>query len=240
MRAKERPGWEQPPPFRVLPHSAALLPAGTSEIPVTTYVGGGKTWAGVDLLFRQLTMWTLESRLSGHRGQASPFGLRAWVEEGRGILPGLTNPRVPVLLAADRAHAIFFKKPPPAQDELRLVDELHILTERTARSLGALPLEAHAAEGLTLEASKLNESVALFRSLDGLYAQLDAVSCRLYGADEVLPPAPPRPEPLSIACGVRRLSVPLVPRAPGWPVPVFELVMRDRRSGAPTGGAVAA
>jgi hypothetical protein len=93
---------------------------------------------------------------------------------------------------------------------------------------------------LTLDVWKLNESLALFRSLVGLYAQLEALTCQA-DADNEPPPSPPGSEPPAIACGVRRLTVPLIPRAPVSGLPGLGMVTRDDYGTvAPTGGARAA
>lgn len=79
-----------------------------------------------------------------------------------------------------------------------------------------------------ISGSQLIRAIDLFTSLQGLKDSLARWrTAHLPVTGEARPPLPERSEPLALACGVRRLAVPLVPRAPGPGLPGIGVAMRD-------------
>ena len=93
-------------------------------------------------------------------------------------------------------------------------------------------------KGAEFNALRIERSAARYRALRDLSRSLFEVTS---WAEPVLLPTPPGEfsPPCALICGVFRLTVPLVPRAPGQCVPVAEF-MRWDYAGVPPGGTVAA
>lgn len=193
--------------------------------------------------------------------KSSRHDVHTWLRQGRALARPLTilhsaawlKPRFNKQLARrvkafELPRSFALDMPRESAEPLATRDEARTYVQmgsgKTWASISPLAQRLDAAtqvdRGLALDAAKLNGSLALFRSVDGLWSQLQTV-VRLADVAAAPPPSSPLAQPLAIACGVRRLSVPLIPRAPGPCLPGLALVARDDCGrAAPTGSVRAA
>lgn len=238
-----------------------------AQVPtVESVLSLGAIQASADMVTKATALMNLSAALVRARAwvEGSPrqqvrvrTHIGAWLQEGRALTSPVTVAHVDAALnalrecpptavegapaALPRSRALDGPHDCVPQFTLTVQDERHVYGgEKTPPGLGLREVRAQEWDELVLDASKLNQSLSLFRSLDALHAQLDGLTCAS-DAEEEPPESPLRAEPLAIACGVRGLAVPLIPRAPGSRPPDLGMMTRDDcGTGAPTGGATAA
>ncbi|MFF3493708.1 hypothetical protein ACFYWS_20415 [Streptomyces sp. NPDC002795] len=119
---------------------------------------------------------------------------------------------------------------------LVIVDEAHHL-----RRPGSAPLRGDPPPGtpLLIDAAALRQAITLFESATALEQWLAEHRRHLQGDVDLSGSRREAPPPLAMVCGIRRLTVPVVPRAPGLLAPVCQLTTRDDVEAAalaPAGG----
>ncbi|MET9410223.1 hypothetical protein ABZX90_31365 [Streptomyces sp. NPDC002935] len=193
---------------------------GTNRQQLATLTGDWHAHQELPVLFAQLERWSRLAAVNRQDGAAATIDIFDWIDEGK---QRCWFPTSDGKIAA--APDVLW---PGIQHEPSFVFEAKASHAPSRRGFDYVPLDeirpplpfeertAPADDRVELSGALLTRALSLFTSLAGLQDWLDRRrTVRLRDADEPLRLVPDAVEPLSLACGVRRLAVPLVPRAPG-------------------------
>ncbi|MFD3496271.1 hypothetical protein ACFWWB_37880 [Streptomyces sp. NPDC058690] len=179
------------------------------------------------MVFAALAEWTQDRDLLGATNLLSVgVDLDSWMRRGRDLVTASTGSgKTDFFLtlthtSQDTATLIIIEA--KSYDSSRRRVSRRLEPDESARPLPAGTLTP------TINGYQLFRAISLFTSVVGLEDWLgQRRTARLPITGAARPPFPERSEPLALACGVRRLAVPLVPRAPGPGFPGTGVAMRD-------------
>jgi hypothetical protein len=192
---------------------------GTNSPQLVTLTGDCHLHPELAVLWAQLERWSRFGAVDRQDGAVPTIDLFDWLNEGRdrGWFPtrdGKIAATPDILWSDHHGVSIAIEAKASHAPSRRGFD--YVLLDEVRPPLPFEERTASADDRSELSGALLTRALSLFTSLAGLQDWLDRRrTVRLRDADEPPRLVPDAAEPLSLACGVRRLAVPLVPRAPG-------------------------